>query len=406
MTLRRALLFFLSVTISLPVISQYWGKKEYIASVSETGWFAYNPMTRFTLSDEVKETSGLILWDGLLWTHNDSGGEPVLYGMDTLTGEILRTVTLNGASNRDWEDITQDRDYIYVGDFGNNKGNRTDLVIYKMAKESIPGGEQVSTNAEKIMFAFADQDDFDHAFQRHDFDCESIFSIGDSLYLLSKSWITQESRIYALPKSPGDHHAEVKGVFDVDGLATGAAMDETGTRLAVIGYRDFLPFLWLITGMDNADISRADFLRIEFPFLSGAQTEGIEFMDTTSIVFSCEESGMEPQVFWLPVPEGGKMLGSSAEIPEYFDNWEVILYEKKKKNEREIVVDITGLKNYTFSIYFQDPENKVIQLPDHYFDKKMGKLYMRFDARHLPEGKYDVVLRSGYGEWLKNVVIR
>src|SRR6056297_4303255 len=81
------------------------------------------------LNDAMSESSGLINIQGRFITHNDSGGESILYEIDTLSGEIARMVTVIGTENTDWEDLASDDTYIYIGDFGNNAGNRTDLRI-------------------------------------------------------------------------------------------------------------------------------------------------------------------------------------------------------------------------------------------------------------------------------------
>ena len=49
-----------------------------------------------------------------------------------LGGDFL---SVNKEENVDWEDITQDETHIYIADFGNNNGNRTDLKIYKILKQ-------------------------------------------------------------------------------------------------------------------------------------------------------------------------------------------------------------------------------------------------------------------------------
>jgi hypothetical protein len=49
------------------------------------------------LPTQIKETSGLILLNQQLVTHNDSGGEPELYEIDSLTGAITRTVVVSNA---------------------------------------------------------------------------------------------------------------------------------------------------------------------------------------------------------------------------------------------------------------------------------------------------------------------
>ncbi len=77
------------------------------------------PQSSDNLETTLVETSGLIYWKDKLWTHNDNT-DINLYALDTLTGEILSKYELTGASNKDWEEISQDDEFIYVGDFGNN----------------------------------------------------------------------------------------------------------------------------------------------------------------------------------------------------------------------------------------------------------------------------------------------
>ncbi|RYG32539.1 MAG: hypothetical protein EOO01_34145, partial [Chitinophagaceae bacterium] len=72
----------------------------------------------FTIDSKIPEASGLVLWNGLFWTHNDSGRQAALFAVDTTTGAIKKTFTFSGVVNRDWEELTQDDDYFYLGDIG------------------------------------------------------------------------------------------------------------------------------------------------------------------------------------------------------------------------------------------------------------------------------------------------
>jgi hypothetical protein len=78
------------------------------------------------LADSIKETSGLIYFDQKLITHNDSDGRPALYEIDSISGNVIRSVAVSNATNTHWEDICYDSTYLYIGDFGND-GSRTDL---------------------------------------------------------------------------------------------------------------------------------------------------------------------------------------------------------------------------------------------------------------------------------------
>lgn len=100
----------------------------------------------------MRETSGLICFNELFWTHNDSGGRPEIYGLDTQKGKIKATVIVSNASNVDWEEIAQDDQYVYVGDFGNNRGVRRDLCIYKIPKTAFPKEGTAKVTAEKLPF--------------------------------------------------------------------------------------------------------------------------------------------------------------------------------------------------------------------------------------------------------------
>ena len=92
--------------------------------------------TSLILSDTLSETSGLIEWENHLYTHNDDT-DLHLYQLDK-KGSITKKIKLNDIKNKDWEELTQDKTHFYLGDFGNNaSGNRTDLTIYKIAKDSL-----------------------------------------------------------------------------------------------------------------------------------------------------------------------------------------------------------------------------------------------------------------------------
>ena len=54
----------------------------------------YSPKFKSELPAEVSENSGLFFHNGRLWTHNDSGGKPVLYALDTTTFEVVQRLTL------------------------------------------------------------------------------------------------------------------------------------------------------------------------------------------------------------------------------------------------------------------------------------------------------------------------
>lgn len=226
------------------------------------------------LPEAVEETSGLIFWNGGLWTHNDSFNDPVLSKLDTLSGMVMQTITLSGAENFDWEDIAQDENFIYIGDFGNNLGNRKNLVIYKINKKDIPETGDVSVPAEVIRFGYADQTGFEKANRNNDYDCEAMISAGDSLFLFSKNWVNQKTRMYAVPKIPGEYLVHPLAEMDTDGMVTGADINEKG-ELVFIGYKNYQPFVWLLFDYPGTNFFSGNKRRITLPGTKGLQTEGI-----------------------------------------------------------------------------------------------------------------------------------
>ena len=111
-----------------------------------------------SLDATVNETSGLLYINNTLITHNDSANTNQLFDIDTTTGNVTRTVTITNATNVDWEDLTKDDTYIYIGDFGNYEGDRTDLKVYRIAISDYLNNSSVT--ADVINFSYADQTDF------------------------------------------------------------------------------------------------------------------------------------------------------------------------------------------------------------------------------------------------------
>lgn len=192
------------------------------------------------LPQDVSETSGLLFYNNHIITHNDSGGAAALFEIDTVSREITRTVTITNATNTDWEAISQDEDYIYVGDFGNNLGTRQDLTIYRVAKADYLDND--TATAEAISFSYEDQTDFTDT-GNSDWDAEAFFVLEDEFIILTKQWKSEGSIAYAVPKMLGSHIATRRDAVANIGLVTDADYDATDGTLLVLGYSNFLiPF--------------------------------------------------------------------------------------------------------------------------------------------------------------------
>lgn len=81
----------------------------------------------------VNEISGMeLLDDPTVIVHNDDG-EPELFVVDG-NGEVVATLRVDGAANRDWEDLTwvphADRRWLAIGDIGDNLARYESIRIY------------------------------------------------------------------------------------------------------------------------------------------------------------------------------------------------------------------------------------------------------------------------------------
>jgi len=282
------------------------------------------PLASYLLSETISETSGLIVWNDQLWTHNDNT-DTNIYSLDTLDGKITQIYSLVGIKNRDWEEISQDEEYIYLGDFGNNAGNRRDLKIYRIAKNSLASRSAV---IDSIEFSYSDQVNFSPGSNNTDFDCEAFVVAEDSIYLFTKQWISNRTSVYALPKIPGIYIAHLKLSFDVNGLVTGAAYLESKKIIVLSGYSISLdPFLYLLYDFSNHDFFSGNKRKISV-LLPFHQTEGITSEDGIKYYITNENFSPNPfisihqklHIFDLS-PFLGNYLKIRAPLPDSRNNF-------------------------------------------------------------------------------------
>jgi len=195
------------------------------------------------LNSALHESSGLIYLDQKLITHNDSGGEAALYEIDTLTGDIAREVIIANANNMDWEDICHDSNYIYIGDFGNNSGSRTNLKIYRLSIASYLTSSNDTVYVDTIQFSYADQIDFTPSSFTTNFDAEALISFQDSLYIFTKNWGDYRTNVYALSKQPGNYSISRIDSLDAQGLITGGTYNADSNKIVLSGYTITDPFI-------------------------------------------------------------------------------------------------------------------------------------------------------------------
>jgi hypothetical protein len=232
-----------------------------------------SPATTKNLGAQLPETSGLIFWNNTLWSHNDDA-DIKLYSVDTASAAVLQSYTLTNTANKDWEEISQDANYIYVGDFGNNSnGNRTDLHILRIEKNSLLLQSPI---IDTIYFSYSNQTNFSATGANNtNFDCEAFLVTTDSIYLFTKQWLAEKTSIYALPKTPGTHIAQLRSTINIQGLATGITYLESKKLAVLCGYSKTLqPFFYLLYDFKNNDFANGNKRKVTIN-LAFHQIEGI-----------------------------------------------------------------------------------------------------------------------------------
>jgi len=248
------------------------------------------PLASLNLDNALSETSGLIFWNNNLWTHNDNL-DTNIYMLDTLYGRIVQAYPLTDIENRDWEEISQDEEYVYIGDFGNNSGNRRDLRIIKISKVSLISGSPV---IDSIKYSYSDQVDFTPAGNDTNFDCEAFIVTEDSIYLFTKQWVSNHTSLYSLPKNPGNHIAKLRSSLDVDGMITGATYMGSKRIIALSGYSNKLaPFVYLLYDFSGSDFFSGNKRKLGI-LLDYHQIEAITSADGIKYFMSNESFSLFP----------------------------------------------------------------------------------------------------------------
>ncbi|MHC4780303.1 MAG: Ig domain-containing protein [Planctomycetota bacterium] len=114
-----------------------------------------------SLSPELTEISGVAasrLNPGCLWVHDDSGAGADFYALDE-GGNVLQKYHVSIAA-QDWEDICigpgpdPNKEYLYLGDFGDNGVSRTNCRIVRVEEPTVPAAPQSTITLPHEAFYF------------------------------------------------------------------------------------------------------------------------------------------------------------------------------------------------------------------------------------------------------------
>lgn len=205
-------------------------------------------------SQNLPEISGAVAsrrQPGIIWVHNDSGGQPRVYAISR-QGGVRAGYVLNGAQAVDWEDIAigpgpvAGQDYLYVGDIGDNSEQATLAIIYRVQEPTVPAMSSALIqlgNVETIGLRYANNNS-------HNAEALLVDPTTGDIIIFTKS-ISGQSAIYRAspPFTDGQiHPTTLLGVIDFtipgypgSGEVTGGDISTTGDVLIRTYY---VAYLW------------------------------------------------------------------------------------------------------------------------------------------------------------------
>lgn len=255
---------------------------------------AIKPVSVNMLDAKVNETSGLIFFDNSFWTINDSGNENILYRIDAKTGSVSAEIKITGSQNIDWEELSQDQDYVYIADIGDNSLKRDEKQIYKVRKSDIlqiKGSGDV--NSEVIRFSYPEVEG-----KPGHYDAEALFAYKGELHLFTKDLF--ETNHFTLATQPGTSTARFIEKYKSEGMVTGAAFDASDNTLILVGYMGFGDrLLWAFkTSDDNHFFSLAAKSFTMGSVTETGQVEAVCLSPERKLYLTNESFGTVKQQLW------------------------------------------------------------------------------------------------------------
>lgn len=264
-----------------------------------------SPQKIVELKSIFNENSGLAWVQGRVWSFTDSGGDPVLYCIDAVKGDDNENISITGAFNVDWEDIATDGKNYYIGDIGNNNGNRTDLGIYiAPVIDSTVLKKNNKSNPELIRFSYPDQTDF-RSSANNNYDAEAMLYLDGYVYIFTKRHGDNHTNLYRVPATPGTYKATLLGSFDSKGLVTGADLSPDKKSLVLTGFNPISEkaFLWVFRDLNAPSLFTSKKILVDLGLRTSiGQIEGITFVNNDSVLISNENyKNIPPTLYGLNI---------------------------------------------------------------------------------------------------------
>lgn len=200
-------------------------------------------------SPEVLESSGFAASQcqpNLYWTHNDSGDDAFVFAM-TLAGKHLGTWRVTNAANLDWEDMsvakaTDGTCYLYIGDIGNNKLAKVELMVYRVKEPAVSNSDRMSTRKNPLRTHPAEAMIFRYSDTPHNAETLIVHPASGDIYVLTKR-VDGPSLVFKMMPQFGSSRTivaakvgEVSVPSVPNGLLTGGAISPDGKHVILCDY--------------------------------------------------------------------------------------------------------------------------------------------------------------------------
>ncbi len=249
---------------------------------------------------KLNEVSGLAASrnnKGLLWTHNDSGNDAEVYLIDMDT-RIKQTYVLEGADNRDWEDIgigpgpDPSKHYLYVGDIGDNLAIHPNKYVYRFEEPVFSASDK--SGEKKIRITKFDTIVFRLSDAKRDTEALLIDPKTKDLYVISK--YSEPVYIYQIkyPYATGETLTANKvGSLELNTI-TSAAFSSDGDEILIKNYRHI--YYW----KNDGKTSVLELLKqppAEVPYEAEPQGEAITWSSDDSGFYTLSEKDKDKKSF-------------------------------------------------------------------------------------------------------------
>jgi hypothetical protein len=212
----------------------------------------YGPPTKVGVLEDraIDESSGIVAsrtTPGMYWTHNDSGDGPFIYALDD-RGHSRGVWRVTGAAAYDWEDIaagpgpTAGTNYLYIGDIGDNGGNRSQIIVYRVPEPTITAAGEGSRKSNPQLTEPAEALRLRYPDGKHNAESLLVHPVSGKIYIITKIQFGNAGVYEADPAhSPAGvimltRVGQLSVPTVLGGMITGGDISPDGLRVALCDY--------------------------------------------------------------------------------------------------------------------------------------------------------------------------